>query len=408
MAGDQVAFFNPQGNLCGLYTVNQNSPAGFYGPLSVSYEGAQAGDVLTVRIWDSRYQVELSGGDVLLSAGLPSGYWIASPIPPAWNDGAQYILNITTVTVPTTHFPVPSGVNGSYVSDFTGSLTILGQAAQPGDEVAFFDPRGDLVGSVVVGQAGVYPILHVYGDDPSTSSVLEGARQGELLSVKVWDKSAQVEYDALRVSFAPGQSQGSFVPSPIPPRWSADSGYMLDITVSSTAFDTYTLSMGPGWNFVSLPLQPEYPAPDVVLAAILDRVDIVWGYDNHTKAWLSYRPGSQQSQTLLAINADRGYWIHLKEEVTLRVIGSFSSSPVSLETGWNLIGYHGQEGRSPTLSLQQIGNTWSLIWGWSEELWRGEHISQNISPVPKLTELNRGKAYWIKLNSNAGNIQWVQ
>jgi hypothetical protein len=407
--GDQVSFFNAQGNLCGLYTVTTATSAGHYGPLSVSSDNCQPGDNLTVRVWDSRYQVELSEpSDVVLTPGQPSGNWISSPIPPAWNAGAAYILNISTVAVPTTHFPLPSGVNGMYVCDFTGSLTILGQAAQPGDEVAFLDRRGTLVGRAVVGSPGIYGFLHVYGDDPATPSIIEGAQPGEVLAVKVWDKSAQIEYDAIHLTLSAGQAMGEYaVPSPVPPRWSANAGYTLNVTVNASTLDTYTLSLAPGWNFVSLPLQPEYPAPDAVLAAILDLVNIIWGYDNHSKRWLAFRPGLSD-QTLLAINADRGYWIHVKEGATLNVVGNLSSSAIPLEPGWNLVGYHGQEGRNPTSSLQQIGNTWSLLWGWSTGVWSGKHISQSISPVPELLELHKGKAYWIKLNSNAGTMQWVQ
>ena len=54
-----------------------------------------------------------------------------------------------------------------------------------GDMVTFFDREGTLCGKWVVRDKGAYGLMAVYGDDPTTEDVDEGAREGELLTVKV-------------------------------------------------------------------------------------------------------------------------------------------------------------------------------------------------------------------------------
>lgn len=54
-----------------------------------------------------------------------------------------------------------------------------------GDVVEFYDPVGTLCGRWVVEVADSYGLMPVYGDDPMTPEVREGAREGDLLRVFV-------------------------------------------------------------------------------------------------------------------------------------------------------------------------------------------------------------------------------
>lgn len=51
--------------------------------------------------------------------------------------------------------------------------------AAVGSVVKAYNPRGDLVGCSVVGHADQYGLMHVYGEDPSTTPILPGMRPGE-------------------------------------------------------------------------------------------------------------------------------------------------------------------------------------------------------------------------------------
>ncbi|RZB30233.1 MAG: hypothetical protein SRB1_02513 [Desulfobacteraceae bacterium Eth-SRB1] len=124
--GDEVAFFDPDGVLCGLYVLPVGI-AGQYGFLHVypddtgtpKDEGADPGDPLTVKIWDASAGLEYEGDSVLLTPGLPLGESASSNIPPLWtseNDGFR--LNIDT----TVHF---GDINGDSEINLTDVILVL-------------------------------------------------------------------------------------------------------------------------------------------------------------------------------------------------------------------------------------------------------------------------------------------
>jgi hypothetical protein len=60
----------------------------------------------------------------------------------------------------------------------------LGFWLRPGDVVSVHSAAGVLCGRCVVTNPGVYGLLHVYGDDPTTPR-LDGAAPGERLEIEV-------------------------------------------------------------------------------------------------------------------------------------------------------------------------------------------------------------------------------
>ncbi len=56
---------------------------------------------------------------------------------------------------------------------------------EKGDVVEFFDRDGILCGRWVVKETGAYGLMAVYGDDPTTADLDEGAKDGELLTIRV-------------------------------------------------------------------------------------------------------------------------------------------------------------------------------------------------------------------------------
>jgi len=83
-----------------------------------------------------------------------------------------------------------------FAGGFSGTtVTIDGVDVQPGDVVGAFvdaDPTDDSVndlciGAIAVTNAGVYPLLNAYGDDPGGDK--DGADDGETVHFKIWDAS---------------------------------------------------------------------------------------------------------------------------------------------------------------------------------------------------------------------------
>ncbi|MEI6154625.1 MAG: hypothetical protein WCQ90_11115, partial [Deltaproteobacteria bacterium] len=159
--------------------------------------------------------------------------------------------------------------------------------------------------------------------------------------------------------------------------------------------NAYRTTLSSGWNFVSLPVQPDDKTISKMLQDISTNVRIVWGYNNKDKVWLKYKP-SAISNTLDIIESGKGYWFYMNNPVTLTVTGKDASPAVALSNGWNLVGYGGQE------STMNLPANYVIIWGWENGTWKAKAANTsaqlNVSP---LDALNRGKAYWIKMSTDA-------
>jgi hypothetical protein len=178
--GDEVGVF--VGNDCfGAYEVDT---PGFYGflhvygddPITPAKDGADPGDLLTIKIWDSNEE-----GEHILSTSEYTG-----PDPLTWTDGASEQVDINAED----HF-TPVAQTATWM-DLWGTFTIDGFDAKVGDEVGVF-VGNDCFGAYKVDTSGFYGFLPVYGNDPVTPAK-DGADPGDLLTIKIWDSNEGVEY----------------------------------------------------------------------------------------------------------------------------------------------------------------------------------------------------------------------
>ncbi len=166
-----------------------------------------------------------------------------------------------------------------------------------------------------------------------------------------------------------------------------------------------TLPLAPGWNFISMPIDPEYRTIGTVLNNITPHVRIVWGYDNQNKRWLKYNPHLQGS-TLDTLESGKGYWIYMDGSANLSITGFDVFPAARLYPGWNLVGYNGTNNADAGPSLMSIQGRWNAIWCWDGGLWYGMHESFAIPAlIEQLTRMYRGKAYWIKAKEG---MEWSQ
>ncbi|MBE0596398.1 MAG: VCBS repeat-containing protein, partial [Desulfuromonadales bacterium] len=124
--------------------------------------------------------------------------------------------------------------------DVYGYLTIDGQAAGTGVEIAVFDPQGVLCGvSGVDSVNGGAFLLHIYGDDPFTGGIDEGASAQDSLLFKIYDPSLPGELEHRSITFV-AASFGP-VPATLPPLFQDFGSY--------------------GMNMLATSLLPHFPAP---------------------------------------------------------------------------------------------------------------------------------------------------
>jgi hypothetical protein len=181
----------------------------------------------------------------------------------------------------------------------------------------------------------------------------------------------------------------------------------LDPT-GGTPVTPVTLDLTAGWNFISFPRLPTLTTIAEVLKEVSTNVRIIWGYDNVAKGWLKYKPG--ETPTLTSIVSGLGYWIYMNAPGTITMTNWTTAGPtlITLNTGWNLVGYNGATGTTISTSLAGI-SSWAIIWNWATETWYAHSADGRTLPVTDLTVLNQKKAYWIKTNLTTGQtVNWQQ
>ena len=163
----------------------------------------------------------------------------------------------------------------------------------------------------------------------------------------------------------------------------------------ATPVHSATLSLSPGWNLVSLPLQPANTAIASVLSGIKGAYEVVWAYPNQT--WKVYDPNDAAGSTLTTMQAGMGYWIKMTSAKTLSVSGSAPSSSLPLLSGWNLVGYNGTSCAAPSTALSSISWQASLqvSWGYPGQVWQF-YDPNRLLQDSTLTQLCPGAGYWIK------------
>jgi len=240
---DEVAFFDPQGTLCGLHIVEQiseNAIIHIFGDRFDTQdidEGATEQDTLLVRIWDASESKEYAGSDIQLSVMRPvSDYFTPSALPPVWQANQGFALKIDTQP----HFQILH--HSPQTCNYIGDIHISERLAKSGDEIAVFDPDGILCGSIRITEPGKYGMLHVYGDNPVTLDIDEGAIDSDPLTFKIWDSVAGVEIQPDHIEMTSGEPMGSFTSSSVPPVWTNFGGYHLDL---STDYQYQSISLNP-------------------------------------------------------------------------------------------------------------------------------------------------------------------
>ena len=111
------------------------------------------------------------------------------------------------------------------VADFYSmSTTMNGSLIAPGTTIEAFDSDGIRCGNAVANADGSF-LIHVYGNDPMTPGVDEGAREGEMLTWKLNGYDVQAE-DALWI----GNLIGMFADA----RWENGSAKEISLDVRTT------------------------------------------------------------------------------------------------------------------------------------------------------------------------------
>jgi len=139
-----------------------------------------------------------------------------------------YLLLVIHPFSHATHFTGYTVTDSS--ASYYGKLFIDGVNPDAGDEIGAFGDDGSLYGAVIVtqesGAQGWYPFLNIYGDD-ATTPAKDGAKDGETITFKIWDKSSAKEYSGSELTYTK-------------PIWKDKEISQVDIVAATTTTTTTT------------------------------------------------------------------------------------------------------------------------------------------------------------------------
>ncbi len=168
------------------------------------------------------------------------------------------------------------------------------------------------------------------------------------------------------------------------------------LLISSLLADT-TITLKKGWQFIGFP-------SDIKDTETFNKaaVDIVWGYDASSQAWLGYSPDettqnkiNKRYKTLSQIDAWQGIWIHNKSDWSLTLAEDENNeNNITLLKGWNLISLPNDITISPTLFQDDI------LWKYHDKKWQLFTQSNDTSDIaPPISKINSAEAIWVKSTS---------
>jgi len=162
------------------------------------------------------------------------------------------------------------------------------------------------------------------------------------------------------------------------------------------------VGLNKGWNLMSLPVVPDNPVIEELLADIMVDVISVWYYDAAAVDWDSFDPDPELSSDLGEMEDGKAYWINMSEGRTLTVIGQAIAAPghgtpqtYEVVEGWNMIGFKSMD---PMPAKEYLNGTECVrVYGFYEGGWFSLSLSDDDA------QMVLGLGYWVAF-SDEGTI----
>ena len=172
-------------------------------------------------------------------------------------------------------------------------------------------------------------------------------------------------------------------------------------TLESISPPLEAITLVPGWNFVSIPEQPDDTSAAAVLAPIEGKYFKVWAVDNcdTEDPWKLYQPSDLASSDLETIDPTKGMWLKSLEVVDLPSTGVLApSTKIRLCPGWNLIGFPAAQIRPMPEAMKPFEGSYRRVMTYDATATESQWDVYSTD-VPEwgndLWEMKPGRAYWV-------------
>lgn len=146
-----------------------------------------------------------------------------------------------------------------------------------------------------------------------------------------------------------------------------------------------------GWNLISFPISPFSEKVSEILSPVGGDYSAVWSYQKGV--WKLYDPDIPGLSDLTRLEPGWGYWIKMKRSGTLTFSGAAAPKSLSLESGWNLVGYNSTTPMSAETALSSIKGKYVSVWVFMNGAWKSYDPENPV--FSDLETAEPGYGYWI-------------
>ena len=262
-------------------------------------------------------------------------------------------------------------VTDMWVNFYCAENTYRGEPIPVGSVIDAYDPDGVHCGTFTVREPGVYGFMPVYRDDPWTATD-EGAEVGDIIRFFV---------DGIEA-----------YPS-VTPIWSGN-GNAEQVCLSVGDIVEHQCDLVKGWNLISWNVNTDVDDIEQVLAPIADKIEVVLGFDH---GGLTYDPDFPLFSNLHKMDHLSGYWIKVKDAVTLTVEGAPvpATTAIALDPGWNLVSYLPDFALETPTALASVADHLDVALGYDQGYKvyvPGDDLHND------LTAMNSCHGYWLRVD----------
>jgi type 1 glutamine amidotransferase len=150
---------------------------------------------------------------------------------------------------------------------------------------------------------------------------------------------------------------------------------------------SFELNLSEGWNLISIPVEPLDSKIQTVLDSINGKYIAAYAYAG--AGYKTYVPNST-ANTLDTIEVAKGYWVLMNQSGILKVSGRAAGRTITLNKGWNLVGFNSLQPMSSGVALASIAGKFEAVYGYKNG-YRGYYADS----TGDLNVLEPGSGYWI-------------
>jgi len=155
-----------------------------------------------------------------------------------------------------------------------------------------------------------------------------------------------------------------------------------------------------GWNMVGLASQSLNDSIQNLLEYI-NGTKLVDYYNTSSSTWKRYNSGTPPfTWTLFSMEPGKGYWLKVDSNQKWSIVGTISTpNSVPLKTGWNLVSFRLYNNSVQTAMSQLTGTR--LVDYYDTQISTWKRYNSGTPPFTwTLQEINAGKSYWVKVDSD--------